>query len=301
MDQIIVDDMLYVVGSDFLVVLLDSDIPAFGTFTEMWEAYKRGIPIYVVATNQPKSDLASMPLVLTREVFRSFEELIQYLETQAPNLKEKVEDEITGGPIKKHLWNSQIRRISAEEDSKGIKGRTFYVMGPIEDEAKAGLSRKSNRRILQEHGGKIKDPATKYDPNGPIENKELQRYKRTNQWEKLFTLGRKVYKDNLSLIQESNAVVVPIDLKTRVAGTAIELWEAYTQRKPIYIISQDPLSELNSWMLGMATEVFESEDALVEYLEGRRSGGRIFLAMATGGEGVRAPPETKKIISEEPS
>ena len=130
MDEIVVDDLEYVVGSDFLIVLLDTRIPAFGTFTEMWEAYKRGIPIYVVAPNNLESELHSMPLVLVDRVFRSFDELMVFIEEDKRDFKRyRTQDQIFTEPdIEKQLWGQTNRRVSPSQDPRGVEDRKFYIM-----------------------------------------------------------------------------------------------------------------------------------------------------------------------------
>ena len=281
MDTVMVDDIEMVAESGrsggFNLVYLDSHVNAFGTFCEMIESYKRGIPTYVVAPNNPESDLHNMTLLLATRVFRSFEEFFAFIDSGYEK-GEAAEDRIFEPLAKKTLWRSDVRAVTPEEDPRGIKGRVFYVTSQIEAMPDAGVAvRNRLGEKLRAKGAVVEDPGIRYDREGPMESKYLKHLKRTGQWDEFYEAGYKVIRENMLSIEkadsdkpsEKGAMVVYIDEQRRSAGSAMDMWNAYVKGIPIYLILAGNRSkaDYNSWMLNMATAVFEAEDELLLYLE----------------------------------
>ncbi|MBF0216945.1 MAG: DUF2779 domain-containing protein [Candidatus Omnitrophica bacterium] len=281
MGRVIEDDleMVQETGNTggFTLVYLDAEVNAFGTFCEMMESYARGIPVYVVAPNNPPSDLHNMTLLLATRVFRSFEEFNEFARSSYDK-GEKTEDKIFDGLIPKALWNKKVAPITPENDPRGARGRRFYVTSQMETPVDSGVgTRKSLADKLRKLGADVRDPGESFHREGPLEGKLLKHLKRTGDWERFREEGYKVIRQNMALItsasgqepEDRGAMVVFVDEAQKPSGTAIDMWNAYVRGIPIYLILDPakPVAEYNSWMINMATVVFTCEDDLLIYLE----------------------------------
>lgn len=79
---------------------------------------------------------------------------------------------------------------------------------------------------------------------------------------------RRIIEHDLRNLRENTEFVVCLwdEHCQRGAGTAGELTVAHAHGIPVYVVTSIPHAELSSWMLGCATEAFDSFHLLKEFL-----------------------------------
>lgn len=108
-----------------------------------------------------------------------------------------------------------------------------------------------------------------------IKNEPLQRsvtdLKVKGKLDQVRTLVRdRFFRKDIYAIQMSAAMIVYYDLSVQKgAGTLAEAWESFREGKPVYLVSDLPVEDIPSWLIGETTEIFFSFQELIEYLKDR--------------------------------
>ena len=122
--------------------------------------------------------------------------------------------------------------------------------------------------LRDEIGVRVFDPCqNEMDLLSPEEKVSFRRWK-TEDHSRFAATVRKIIDHDLDNLMNHTQFVVCLWDKgcTRGAGTAGELTLAYHRRVPVYMVLAMPRSEVSSWALACATEVFHSFDELKEFL-----------------------------------
>jgi len=95
-------DMFAIQLADALVVFYDESVQkGAGTLSEAWEAFREGVPVYLV-TEFPVGKIPTWLIGETARIFASFEELLEYVSEHSYVIRDqmhaqKVRDEVLGG------------------------------------------------------------------------------------------------------------------------------------------------------------------------------------------------------------
>lgn len=82
---------------------------------------------------------------------------------------------------------------------------------------------------------------------------------------------RKIVRDSLFrkdmfAIQLADAIVVLYDESAQKgAGTLSESWEAFREGVPVYLVTDFPMSDVPTWLIGETTQIFADFEELLEY------------------------------------
>jgi hypothetical protein len=79
----------------------------------------------------------------------------------------------------------------------------------------------------------------------------LKKWKKSGQWDKFDAAIKAIIKADLDAVQNSDFIIVFLDFKAGMGGTISELTIAHHHKIPIYAVCYDPISECNSWVIGM--------------------------------------------------
>ena len=76
-----------------------------------------------------------------------------------------------------------------------------------------------------------------------------------------------LFRKDMFGIQLSDAIVVLYDESVqRGAGTLSEAWEAFREGRPVYLVTEFPLKEIPTWLIGETTEIFSNFDEFLKYI-----------------------------------
>lgn len=102
----------------------------------------------------------------------------------------------------------------------------------------------------------------------PVELATFRQYK-ANDLKYFQQLVRRLIDGDLQALENSiDYLICNWDVyAVRGGGTYGELTFAYWRKIPVYLVTDLPLTNISSWILGCATEVFTSFDALKSYLK----------------------------------
>ena len=84
---------------------------------------------------------------------------------------------------------------------------------------------------------------------------------------------RKIVRDSLFrkdmwAIQLADAIVVLYDESAQKgAGTLSEAWEAFREGVPVYLVTEFPIEEIPTWLIGETTQIFADFEELLEYVK----------------------------------
>lgn len=84
---------------------------------------------------------------------------------------------------------------------------------------------------------------------------------------------RKIVRDSLFrkdmwAIQLADAIIVLYDeAAQKGAGTLSEAWEAFREGVPVYLVTDFPIEDVPTWLIGETTQVFADFDELLEYVK----------------------------------
>ena len=121
--------------------------------------------------------------------------------------------------------------------------------------------------FLRELGHDVYDPALDEKKNlEDVEVREFRKWKTTD-LPRFQQAVRKIIEWDLDWIEKSDYVVCFWDdAAGRGAGTQGELTFAHRKGIPVYMVLGMPLADVSGWILGCASEVFESFDQLKMFL-----------------------------------
>ena len=150
----------------------------------------------------------------------------------------------------------------------------IYLCGAIEYSPDHGKAwRAEVTRFLHELGHEVYDPAL--DEKKDLteqETREFRGWKQTDLSRFQQTI-RKIIQYDLDWVEERcDALVAYWDEHAgKGAGTQGELTVAYRRGVPVYLVTTLPVEQISGWILGCASHVFPSFEALYEHLAKKRS------------------------------
>jgi hypothetical protein len=78
---------------------------------------------------------------------------------------------------------------------------------------------------------------------------------------------RTLFRKDMFAIQLADAIIVYYDESVRKgAGTISESWESFREGRPVYLVTDFPIKEIPTWLIGITTAIFEDFDQLLEYV-----------------------------------
>ena len=97
---------------------------------------------------------------------------------------------------------------------------------------------------------------------------QLTQLKKEGKLDECRSLVRKVlFRKDMFAIQLADAVVVYYDESVQKgAGTISECWEAFREGVPVYLVTDFPVDEIPTWLIGETTKIFTDFDELLEYV-----------------------------------
>lgn len=84
---------------------------------------------------------------------------------------------------------------------------------------------------------------------------------------------RKIVRDSLFrkdmwAIQLADAIIVLYDeAAQKGAGTLSEAWEAFREGVPVYLVTEFPIEDVPTWLIGETTQIFADFDELLVYVK----------------------------------
>jgi hypothetical protein len=156
-------------------------------------------------------------------------------------------------------------RVGMSNNSKHV-----YLAGAIEYAPGGGKEwrREIGRFLTQDLGIPVFDPCTnEMDLLTPEEKDQFRAWK-TCAPQRFTSTVQKIIDHDLTNLLEHTCFIVCLwdEYCTKGAGTAGELTLAYWHGVPAYVVLGMPRDRVSSWALGCATEVFDSFEALKEFL-----------------------------------
>jgi nucleoside 2-deoxyribosyltransferase len=153
-----------------------------------------------------------------------------------------------------------------------------YLSGAIEHAADGGKGwRRGFAAFLRELGHDVYDPAA--DEKKDLTEEELRQFRRWKREDpaRFREVVRKIIAWDLDRIEHRTDYVVALwdEASARGGGTAAELTLAHRLGKPVYLVLGMPAANASGWILATATEVFESFDALKEFLRQEANASRL--------------------------
>lgn len=128
-----------------------------------------------------------------------------------------------------------------------MKLKTFYLSGPIEFPKDGGRTwRKRAKRALKNIGCVGVDPTDKESTNFVRENRQMRK---DGKFDAFHRTAVRMMERDLRLVKECDAVLVHLPNLAHAFGTIVEMYEAYTMRKPVFIIHNKKAHETNAWLV----------------------------------------------------
>ena len=105
----------------------------------------------------------------------------------------------------------------------------------------------------------------------PLQDK-VSKLKRRGRLPELRGLVREnFFRKDMEAIKKSDFVILYYDDSVRKgAGSLAEAWETFREGKPLYVMSDIPLKEIPSWLIGESTQIFFTFPKLFSYLDNRQ-------------------------------
>jgi hypothetical protein len=150
----------------------------------------------------------------------------------------------------------------------------FYLSGGMEFKKKLGgpwrewiTPELEKRRHDAINPVKLEMAEEELETGEPIQIR-LSRLKNEGKLEEVRRLVRRfLFRKDMYAIQESDAIIVLYDESTRKgAGTLSEAWEAFREGRPVYLVTEFPMEEVPTWLIGETTAIFDNMDDLLEYI-----------------------------------
>ena len=145
----------------------------------------------------------------------------------------------------------------------------FYLAGAIE--YSPDLGRAWRRRVatfLRELGHDCYDPVEDELKSLTEEERASFRGWKKTDLPRYRVALRKIIDFDLDVVEHRSDAVIALwdEYAARGAGTQGELSLAYRRGKPVFLVAAMPTAEISGWILGCATEVFQSFEELEERL-----------------------------------
>ena len=152
-----------------------------------------------------------------------------------------------------------------------MKGRRVYLSGAIEHASDGGKGWRNEigRYLSEELHEEVYDPAA--DEKKDLTEEERAHFRRWKREapERFRAVVRKIIAWDLDHIQTRSDYVLAYwdESAARGGGTAAEITLAHRLGKPVYLVLGMPLESASGWVLAAATQVFDSFDALKDFLK----------------------------------
>lgn len=165
-----------------------------------------------------------------------------------------------------------------------ISGAVFYLAGPLDDpkldvEKDCKQWRNKLKELLKENNIKITclDPTQKLSSlTNQIEDdhKQLIQLQKDGNFIELRKRMKVIVKQDLRVVDLSDALVVMIDPDVHLCGTYNELINAVNQKKPIFIYCPKGKVRMPRWVFGLVhyDQYFQTLEDLVNYLSKLNNG-----------------------------
>jgi hypothetical protein len=149
----------------------------------------------------------------------------------------------------------------------------IYLCGAVENSPHHAPSwRAEIARSLHELGHEVYDPVL--DEKKDLTDQEAREFRgwKHSDMPRFQKAVRKMIQYDLDWIEERcDALVVHWEEGKETASAQGELTVAYRRGLPIYLVTPTPLAQVSGWVLGCASHIFPSFEALGEYLRGQRA------------------------------
>jgi len=147
----------------------------------------------------------------------------------------------------------------------------FYLSGAMEYKEDLGASwREWLTKELEDRRHAAVDPVLLESPdeNGKPIQARLTELKLQGELDQVRDLVRRsLFRKDMYGIQIAEALVVLYDASTQKgAGTISEVWEAFREAKPIYLITDFGLEDIPTWLIGETTKIFPNFRDFLEYV-----------------------------------
>ena len=77
-----------------------------------------------------------------------------------------------------------------------------------------------------------------------------------------------LFRKDMWAIQLADAIIVLYDeAAQKGAGTLSEAWEAFREGVPVYVVTEFPMEEVPTWLIGETTQIFADFEELLEYIK----------------------------------
>jgi hypothetical protein len=160
-----------------------------------------------------------------------------------------------------------------------------YLSGSIEYSPDYGKSwRAQLTPFLRELGHQVYDPALDEKKNLTDEEVREFRYWKITDLGRFQQTIRKIIAWDLDWVERKSDYVVCLwdEAAARGAGTQGELTLAHRAGIPVYLVLGMPVEKVSGWILGCATDVFESFEELKQFLREKSVAGASAMAVARG-------------------
>jgi len=134
------------------------------------------------------------------------------------------------------------------------KIQTTYLIGSIQDLVDPNASRENVDKKLTEAGFNVLNPCKlecniSLAPTIEDQKKKLYNLKLSGHWKEFDAVMDEIINTDLRCVIQADFLVVFWDTSKRHGGTIEEILVGISQSKPIYVISSNPISEFNDWLL----------------------------------------------------
>lgn len=150
----------------------------------------------------------------------------------------------------------------------------FYLSGGMEYKENLGANWRDwiteeleKRRHDAINPVKLEIVEEEFEHDVPIQIR-LTKLKNEGKLDEVRRLVRKVlFRKDMFGIQLADAIIVLYDESTRKgAGTLSEAWEAFREGRPVYLVTDFPIEEVPTWLIGETTQIFYNMEDLLEYV-----------------------------------
>jgi nucleoside 2-deoxyribosyltransferase len=155
-----------------------------------------------------------------------------------------------------------------------LKNSICYLAGPIEKDVGHGKSwRKRIISLLKKAKVNIifLDPTNKQwskDKSIDDEVKLSNKLRKEGKWKEMSEYVKKIRRADLRCCDVSDFIIAKVDNKVPTCGTMDEIFTVEDQQKPIFILSDEGLDSIPTWLFSVVKnhEVFSNEKDLVKKL-----------------------------------
>lgn len=148
----------------------------------------------------------------------------------------------------------------------------FYLSGGMEYKKNLGMGwRDWITKELEERRHEAVDPVKLEVPDEdgkPLQHK-LTKLKLAGELDEVRSIVRRsLFREDILGIQLSDGIIVYYDESVQKgAGTLSESWEAFREGRPVYLVTDFPLANIPTWLIGETTEIFPDFEELLVYID----------------------------------